>query len=334
MMVKYVLFLSFLFIIPIGAQAQSRLINCDTVFPYRGANYKYGLATVDRLIAEPRHDEIIMTLDKNPQNYYLFFNREDNKSGVVSHSGETLTSELPGLPESYYDYTLSGCIISYKNYQNELVVYSGCLKKLVGVYDKGKINLKPMFRSGFNSKTKKSARPDFVISAPDLEKPLEFNAEGRQLTLDNEDENVYCKGRYSYYYPDEYRQAKKSTANIEVYQSYFPEYEIIEEYYNAKGNISILATKENKYGLIDSKGTVVLPFQYQFIKYDQGVLIVKDGYKAIVDCYGQFIYDHIFTTIWVNDPKQGMFRVDTGQGCRGYCDFSGNIFLPSDCIPK
>ncbi len=319
--------------VPVTSSAQYKLIECDTVLPYRGANWKYGLASVDgRKIAEPQFDEIVMTRKNYIENYYLFYNRDGSrKSGIVDHTGEILTANLPGVP-FHNDIEIKRCIVSYTHNYLDLVVYSGCLKKLVGSYKNAAINLKPGVSRVSLDKPTEKAIPNFVISGKDFDRLLYFNRVGEKLTKSNWKDQVSCGGRYGYYYPEKYEKIKSSKSNVEIYKSYFPDYEIIEEYYNQEGSLSILAKKDHKYGLINSKGEILLPFKYNFIKFSEGLLVIKESYRGIAECNGTIIYEPNFTYISINDPFEGLILVDSYLGCRGYIDFEGNMFLPLDCL--
>ncbi len=308
-------------------------MECDSVFSFRGANWKYGLASSEgRLVIEPQFEEIILTRKNKFKEYFLFIDREKNTSGVVSARGEILVDDLPGLPQYHSEFHIDGCIVTYENFNFELVVYSACLEKLIGVYPKGKINLSPGVFVESHSNPKMRALPRFVISAPGWNEVLSFNAIGEKLTMDNRNDLMFCKTKYAYSFPRQYRMIQSSTSNVEVYQSYYPDYEIIEEYFNNEGSLSILARKDRKYGLLSSKGEVILPFEYQHIEFKEGLLIIKDGYRGIAECTGNILYPTMFTYVSLNDPEPGLILVDSYMGCRGYCDFEGNIFLPQDCL--
>lgn len=314
-------------------QSQTEFIECDSVFPYRGENWKFGLSSSEgRKITEPQYDNIVFKYKFSPQQYFVFHNTEENTSGILNSKGKILVDKLPGISSDFY-IDISGCIISYEyNHEEDLVVYSGCLEKLLGQFKYGNVDHNPTSLSPWG-KAKKEPRPRFVISAKNIDEALLFNGLGEKLSFENEKNNRLCKQGYNLRTPENCDGIRKSTNNVEAYQAYFPEYNVIEEYYNSSGSISLLVQKDNLFGLINTNGEVILPIENRYIEFDDGVLKIKTkSYSGLYSCDGTTILKPIHTYISVNDPIEGLILVDTKMGCRGYCDFRGNIFLPIECL--
>ena len=101
-----------------------------------------------------------------------------------------------------------------------------------------------------------------------------------------------------------------------------------------------------KYGLLDKKGEVALPIEYDFIRLSslhRGFTIAKGGYAKVVDTDLQtvvpFVHDGLYTLSYAGneyyeDDEDGQrkdptyWRYDVGSGS-GVIDNEGNVIIPA-----
>lgn len=89
-----------------------------------------------------------------------------------------------------------------------------------------------------------------------------------------------------------------------------------------------IAEKNGRFGVLDRKGSIILPIEYDRIRRldDTGILLKKDGMTGVSDCKGQIIVPLQYKR--VRQLKEGFWLVrDRGWGI---LDASGTVLLP--CI--
>ena len=103
-----------------------------------------------------------------------------------------------------------------------------------------------------------------------------------------------------------------------------PEYTI--GLYNQKG--VAVASKESKYGIVNSNGKVILPFEYDNISnYDNPLLfkVIKNHKCGLVSSQGRFLTDIAYKEIeYISPEKIYLYKGDTV----GICDIDGKIVVP------
>lgn len=301
----------------VGLMAQAEFIACDTVFKYRGANWKMGIVDYNGNIVM---DPVFRTMtDFNLHHYHTtsIFSREDATYGIVTPQGEVLIDGLENIDD--FKVNDSGTTVYFSHGYEDITLYSVYQKKKLGYF-------KNSFANGFN---------DFdnvgIIVRKSTEKYC-FNKYGDPCDSKLKRENKYCKTSYPIAYRKGLEGIKSSEANVATYQEHFPQYKVHSEFYNAEGSISILVSQDRKYGLIDNQGIVLLPLEYSFIRYEEGVLRISQSYgEGLADVAGEVILECNYNYIKLNDPDEGWILLGTKQQCEGYADFKGRVFLPADC---
>ena len=102
--------------------------------------------------------------------------------------------------------------------------------------------------------------------------------------------NVLKKDNYIKIYSETEMKYYDFSGNEITYKSLFP-------------NNSLYASQNNgKWGLVDSNGTVVVPYEYDMVTEQNGNVagVKKDGVWQIVDTSGQFVSDNNYSLSWLD----------------------------------
>lgn len=97
-------------------------------------------------------------------------------------------------------------------------------------------------------------------------------------------------------------------------------------FYNAEG--VAVSSKGSKYGLVNSKGKIILPFEYDDISnYDTQSLfkVIQNHRCGLVSSEGKFLTDIIYNETEYISPKKIYLRMGNDVGI---CDIDGKIIVP------
>jgi hypothetical protein len=94
-------------------------------------------------------------------------------------------------------------------------------------------------------------------------------------------------------------------------------------------------SKDDKFGIIDGQGRVIVPLEYDEISafYEDGmVLVQKNGGKWSNRKYGYINLDGELVIPlqyrWAKDFSEGLAAVENDKGLVGYIDTQGNLAIP------
>mgnify|MGYP001188615210 CR=1 FL=1 len=92
---------------------------------------------------------------------------------------------------------------------------------------------------------------------------------------------------------------------------------------------TLIAIKDGIYGMIDRKGRVIFPFEYDQIHGSRhvggAIIFKKDGLLGVIDLKGDTILPFEYTKI---SDEPGQYFVTDRYGKKGIYDFSGAAILP------
>lgn len=150
--------------------------------------------------------------------------------------------------------------------------------------------------------------------------------EGRSL-VEVKEKDEKGKTVYSYYLFDMNTEIENTYTKLPFTHIFFwNSSEVVDRY---------TVSKDDKYGIIDGQGRVIVPLEYDYISttYHDGMVVVqKNGGKWSNRKYGYINLDGELVIPlqyrWAKDFSEGLAAVENEKGLVGYIDTQGNLAIP------
>lgn len=331
----------------------------QAVFPYCQGNL-YGLvSTSGTIILPPKYDKI--KLAEHPANAALFVIYHQGHYGLIDKAGKEIFP--PVL--SNMEYQGTGFAWYYEDKQNKkrLHVYSSKYQKEIFVADSLRLieisGTKMFFAEIFDGYKGHDMLIDesgkIVVPNVQGEVSIEFEdydcpliAIGRIGNRTFYDCNGN-KGSFAEYFKNsrggndyqdisedfvalqtENKESAKDTAGLP------PDVVIVKEVKQDKKVVSLIARKNDMYGLLSPSGEVLAAFRYTYLGNSFDYIEANvNAERGLLTKTGQLILPIKFKYIDTSPHEFfGYIRVHTINNYCGFADKNGNLFLPPEAMPK
>ncbi len=95
------------------------------------------------------------------------------------------------------------------------------------------------------------------------------------------------------------------------------------------GSLFIVMDHENKFGIIDTQGNVIVDFEYDdyYQTFDNHISVSKDGKEGLINYSGEIIFETAYDYIYRFNYEDKSFIQAEINGKYGLYDYSGNVVL-------
>jgi hypothetical protein len=329
------------------------------VFPYK---YQEKSGLIDRagnIILSPLYEDIEVFANPRFNNYTLF--RNNDKYGLIDKTG---TVVLPAIHERI-TYNGNGGFVWYyeDNYRDEGVhMYS--TKSGEQIFYSDSMRVREVL--GQDSYFVEVQSPDmsvkyilneagkrlfdipryriFRIDYPEEECPLLSYGDRYRSTFFDCYGNPTTFDEYLEKYDVEEQDIDFMDMDVEMddsptilskteVQNRLPAYKVHELVVRHDQLISIVVSKDYRYGLVDISGAVLLELKYAQASVNQGYISVRENAKmGLFSITGEEILPVAFQSIYPKFQRSSYFFVTTHSGYSGYADFRGHVYLPTEAF--
>lgn len=335
----------------------SQSILSQAFFPFSFEN-KWGAVDNDgNIIIEAKYDNLPMPPPNRYNTVGVF--QQDGKLGIVNNKGLELLSDIESLSYDgngafvwYYDDASSskGLHIYGIKEQKEIAFNPELRVKYEGVIGTKAKFITLVGKDNFHRLLDEKGKEIFTSS--EISRPIEvsyiendcpmlsymiigrkyfyYDCTGQSMTEDEYLEKYGEPEEEDYPEFTDMSAGKEEVKGIEDYRAAYPEFELVKMIKSKQGHSqSIIAKKEDSYGVVSLSGELILDYEYTAInKYDNFLLLRKYALLGAARLDGKLFLPCKYAMINKYSQDYGFIRVLTKSGYWGFANMWGTLYLP------
>jgi len=339
----------------------STISQAQNIYPYCDGNF-WGLVDADgKVILDPSKNQLLnIDYFVNQHRNDLSIYEQDYREGIINSKGELLTPTLSkqiwydgngnffwyydtpaswsglhvwtveGMKEVFYD---KDFVHKYIRGENQFLIIQSRDESTKLVLNKsGKTIVRTTGQNAISTDHEKEPCPMVIVGGLSFaDEPIYYDCQGNQTTREA--------------YAAQYNPKPKEIGDLVEMVSYdevllsrkeviekFPEYSVQTVVYDKwkERLLSIIVVKDDKYGVINREGEVVLPFEYSKIRLGSEYLRLYkgDNNKGVAFKTGQLILPAEYEKILTYREVPYYFLIQKTGGIKAWADLTGKVFLP------